>query len=310
MLKTGGLYPRPFGQNRPIFDPYEFILNRHKQSRKQSQIILERFWSHFGEFRAISRTCQNRPRSKAWAIAQEFWSKFANFRPLPIHPKSAQTVSRHQSQIILERVWRRFRECEAISRTCLNRPCSKPWAIAQAFCSKSANFRPLRIHSRSTQQSRKQSQIILERFWSHFGEFRAISRTCQNRPRSKAWSIAQEFWSKSANFRPLPIHPKSAQTVSRHQSQIILERVWRRFRECEAISRTCLNRPCSKPWAIAQAFCSKSANFRPLRIHSKSTQTVAQAVANHFRTVLEAFQRVWSDFQDLPKSAMFETCGL
>ena len=76
-----------------------------------------------------------------------------------------------------------------------------------------------------------------------------------------------------------------------------------------AISRTCQNRPCSKPWAIAQGFCSKSADFRPLRIHRKSTQTFAEAVRNNFRTVLEAFQRVWSDFQDLPKSAMFKTMG-
>ena len=49
--------------------------------------------------------------------------------------------------------------------------------------------------------------------------------------------------------------------------------------------------------------------FSTLRIHPKSTQTVAQAVTNYFRTVLEAFQRVWSDFQDLPISAMFKTMG-
>ena len=95
-------------------------------------------------------------------------------------------------------------------------------------------------------------------------------------------------------------------TLNRHkqsgkQSQIILEWFWRRFREFRAISRTCQNRPCSKPWAIAQAFCSKSADFRPLRIHPKLTRTVAQAVTNQFRMVLEAFQRVWDDFQDLPK---------
>ena len=96
---------------------------------------------------------------------------------------------------------------------------------------------------------------------------------------------------------------------SRKQSQIILERFWRRFREFGAISRSWQNRPCSKPWAIAQAFCSKSANFRPLRIHTKSTQTVAQAVTNHFTTVLQAFQRVWSDFRELTKSAMFKTMG-
>ena len=96
---------------------------------------------------------------------------------------------------------------------------------------------------------------------------------------------------------------------SRNQSQITLERFWRRFREIAAISRTCQNRPCSKPWAIAQAFCSKSADFRPLRFHPKSTQTVAQPVTNHFRTVLEAFQRNCGDIQDLPKSAMFKTMG-
>ena len=151
-------------------------------------------------------------------------------------------------------------------------------------------------------------QIILERFCRRFREFGAISRTCQNRPCSKPWAIAQDFCSKSANFRPLRIHPKLTQK-SRKQSQIIFERFWRRLRECRAISRICQNRPCSKPWAIAQAFCSKSANFRPLRIHPKSTQTVAQPVTNHFRTVLEAFQNVWSDSQDLPKSAMFKTMG-
>ena len=133
-----------------------------------------------------------------------------------------------------------------------------------------------------------------------------ISRTCQNWPCSKPWAIARAFCSKSADFRPLRIHPKSTKQ-SRKQSQIISEWFWRPFREFGAISRTCQNRPCSKPWAIAQAFCSKSANFRPLRIHPKSTQTVAQAVKNHFGMVLEAFQRVWGDFQDLPKSAMFKT---
>ena len=94
---------------------------------------------------------------------------------------------------------------------------------------------------------------------------------------------------------------------SRKQSEIISERFWRRLREFGAISRTCQNRPCSKPWAIAQGFCSKSANFRPLRIYAKSTESVAQAVRNHFRTVLEAFPTVWSDYHYLPKSAMFKT---
>ena len=133
-----------------------------------------------------------------------------------------------------------------------------------------------------------------------------ISRTCQNRPCSKPWAIAQAFCSKSADFRPFEF-TANRHKQSRKQSQINLEGFWRRFREFEAISRTCQNRPCSKPWAIAQAFCSKSADFRPLRIRPRSTQTVAQAVTNQFRAILESFLRVWSDFQDLPKWAMFKT---
>ena len=181
----------------------------------------------------------------------------------------------------------------------------KRWPIAQAFCSKSANFRPLRIHPKSIQTVRKQSQISLERFCRHSREFGAISRTWQNRACSKSWAVAQAFCSKSANFRPLRIHPKSTQTVAQavtnHFRTVLqaFQRVW----------SDSLDWPKSamfKPWAIAQAFCSKSANFRHFRIHPKLTQTSAQALTNHFRTVLQAFQRVWSDFRDLPKSAMFK----
>ena len=91
--------------------------------------------------------------------------------------------------------------------------------------------------------------------------------------------------------------------------KISLGGFWNRLREFGAISRTCQNRLCSKPWAIAHAFCSKSANFRPLRIHPKSTQRVVEAVKIQFWGILEPLQRVWSDFQNLPKSAMFKTMG-
>ena len=82
-----------------------------------------------------------------------------------------------------------------------------------------------------------------------------------------------------------------------------------RFRKFGTISRTFQNRPCSKPWAIAQAFCSKRADFRPSRIHSKSTKTVPERVRNPFSSAQESFQEVWNDFQDFPKSAMFKTMG-
>ena len=140
-------------------------------------------------------------------------------------------------------------------------------------------------------KSRKQSQLMLERFWRRFKELRAFSRTCQNRPCSKPWAIAQAFCPKSANFRPLRIHPKSTQTVAqavKNHFRMVLEAFQRVWSDCQLWQ----NRPCSKPWPIAQAFCSKSVDFRPLRIHPKSRQTVAQAGTNHFRTLLKGFQRV------------------
>ena len=92
-FQNHGLYPRLFAQKRPISDPHEFTRNRHKQSRKELQIVFEGFRRHFREFGAISRTYQNPPFSKPWAIAQAFCSKTANFGPSRIHPKSTQTVA-------------------------------------------------------------------------------------------------------------------------------------------------------------------------------------------------------------------------
>ena len=130
----------------------------------------------------------------------------------------------------------------------------------------------------------------------------------QNRPCSKPWAIAQAFCSKSANFRPLRIHPESTQTVAQavtnHFRTVLqaFQRVWSEFQDLPKSAMF-------KTMGYSPGFCSKSANFRPLRIHPKSTQTVAEAVKYHFIAVLQAFERVWSDFQDLPKSAMFKTMG-
>ena len=132
--------------------------------------------------------------------------------------------------------------------------------------------------------------------------------TCQNRPCSKPWAITQAFCSKSPNFRPLRIHPKSAKTVAQavtNHFRTVLEafqRVWSDFHDLPKSAMF-------KTMGYSPGLLLKTPNFRSLRIHPKSTQTVTRAVTNNFRTVLEAFQRVWSDFQDVPKSAMFKTMG-
>ena len=57
------------------------------------------------------------------------------------------------------------------------------------------------------------------------------------------------------------------------------------FRKFGAISSIHPNPPCSKPWAIAQAFCSKSADFGPLRNHLKSLLTNLKALRNPFASM-------------------------
>ena len=150
------------------------------------------------------------------------------------------------------------------------------------FLKKQPNFDPCEFTRNRHRKSRNDLEIILEGLKKRLTQFGAITRTYQNRRCSKPWAIAQGFCSKTAKFRPLRIHLKSTETVAK-DLEIILEWFRRYFREFGAISRTYQNRPCSKPWAIAQGFCSKTAKFRPLRIHLKSTQTVAQRLRNNFR---------------------------
>ena len=161
----------------------------------------------------------------------------------------------------------------------------------------------------------KSTQTVAEAVTNHF---RTVLKAFQ-----RVWSYFQDFtkWAifKTMGYSPFvkkrPIFDTCEFTLTRHKqsrkySQITLERFGRRFREFGTISRTCQNRRCSKPWAIAQALCWKSANFRHSRIKPKSTQTVAEAVTNDFRTVLEAFQRVWSYFLDFKIVGHFQNDGL
>ena len=83
----------------------------------------------------------------------------------------------------------------------------------------------------------------------------------------------------------------------------------KRFREFGTNPKTYPNPPSSKPWAIAQAFWSKSADYGPFGIHPKSPPTFSKVVGNPFASTLDAFQDVWNDSRNLPKSAIFKTMG-
>ena len=307
-VQNHGLQPRLFAQKPPIFDTCEFTRNRPKKSRKELEILLQGFRRRFREFGAISRTCQNPPCSKPWAIAQAFCSKTANFRHLRIHPKSTQKVAQGvrnpftRVQEAFQRVWSDFQNLPKSAMF-------KTMGYSPGFLLKNRQFSTLVNSPEIDPKSRARSQ---KSFYKGLG---GVSESLERFPELAKIRHVQNHGLQPRLFAQKPPifdtceFTRKRPKKSRKELEIHLQGFRRRFREFGAISRTCQNPPCSKPWAIAQAFCSKTANFRHLRIHPKSTQKVAQGVRNPFTRVQEAFQRVWSDFQNLPKSAMFKTMG-
>ena len=307
-VQIHGLQPRLFAKKRPIFDPCEFTQNGHKESRKGLEIILEGFRRRFREFGAISRTYQNPPCSKPWAIAQAFCSKTANFRPLQIYPKWTQAVAQgvtihfRRVQEAFQKVWSDFQDLPKSAMF-------KSMGYSPGFLLKNGQFSTLPNSPKMDTSSRGMSY---KSFQKGLG---GVSECLERFPGLTKIRHVQIHGLQPRPFgQKRPIFDSSEFTQnghkqSRNELQIILEGFRRRFREFGTISQSYQNPPCSKPWAIAQAFCSKTANFRPLQIYPKWTQAVAQGVTIHFRRVQEAFQKVWSDFQDLPKSAMFKSMG-
>ena len=322
---------------------------------RRVQEAFQRVWSDF----------QDLPKSiifKTMGYTQAFCSKTVNFRPLGINAKSTQAVAQgdrnrfRRVQEALERIWSDFQDLpkSVIFKT-------------QAFCSKAANFGPLRIQPKSTQTVAqgvrnhfRRVQETFQRVWRDFedlpksvvfksmgyspgfllknGQFSTLAKCPAIDTNSSAGSqksfqkVIGDVPESLEGFRGLtkighfqnhglqprlfaqkrPIFDACELSRNRHKQwrkelEITLEGYRRRFRKFGGISRTYQNRSFSKAWATAQAFCSKTDNFRPLRNVPQSTQTVPQVVRNHFRRVQEAFQRVRSDFEDLPKSVMFKT---
>ena len=307
-VQDHGLQPRLFAQKPPIFDTCEFTRNRSKKSGKKLEILLQGFLRRFREFGAISRSCQNTQCSKPWAIAQAFCSKTANFRNLRIHPKSTQKVAQGvrnpfpRVQEAFQRVWSDFQ----------NLPKSAMFTTmgySPGFLLKNRQFSTLANSPKIDTRGRARS-------WKSFSKgLGGVSESLERFPELAKIRHVQNHGLQPSLFAQRSLifdtceFPRNRPKKSRKELEILLQGFRKRFREFGAISTTCQNPQCSRPWAIAQAFCSKTANFRHLRIHPKSTQKVAQGVRNPFTRVQEAFQRVWSDFQNLPKSAMFETMG-
>ena len=262
-VQNHGLQPRLFAQKPPIFDTCEFTRNRPKKTRKELEILLQGFLRRFREFGAISRTCQNRPCSKPWAIAQAFCSKTANFRHLRIHPKSTQKVAQGvrnpftRVQEAFQRVWSDFQNLPKSAMF-------KTMGYSPGFLLKNRQFSTLANSPEIDPKSRARSQ---KSFYKGLG---GVSESLERFPELAKIRHVQNHGLQPRLFAQKPPifdtceFTRNRPKKSRKELEILLQGFLRRFREFGAISRTCQNPPCSKPWAIAQAFCSKTANFRHL----------------------------------------------
>ena len=207
-----------------------------------------------------------------------------------------------------------FREFGASSRTCQNPPCSKPWAIAQGFCSKSTDFGPLEILAKCSRTSPYEVRNPFPSIWSMFVgslgrvlelvEIRHVQNHglwprvfAQNRPISVHWKFLQN------------LHEQTQLQQTKYEVRNPFPSIWATFLGSSGEFKNCHNSPCSKLWAIAQGFCSKSVDLGTLQILAKSSRTTPCDVGNPVPNIWAKFLGSLGRVQELPKFAMFKTMG-
>ena len=260
------------------------------------------------QFGTNPNTYPNPPCSKPWDIAQAFWSKQADFGPFGMHLKSSPTFSKvvgnpfARKQEAFLAVWNDSRHLpkSAIFKT---------MGYSPGFFVKICRFRTLR-------NSPEIFTNILERSWKSIcKEIGGVSGSLERFPTLTQIRHFQNHGLQPRRFgqnRPISDTSEITRSLNQHcrkQLEIHLQGNRRRFGQFGTIPDTYPNPPCSKPWAMAEAFWSKQADFGPFGIHPKSSLTFSKVVGNPFASIQEEIQGVWNESQHLPKSAIFKTMG-
>ena len=147
---------------------------------------------------------------------------------------------------------------------------------------------------------------ILATFLGSLGRFPALAkiRHLQNHGYSPG------FFVKIGRFRLIENSPENFTNKSLRTQQSICKHICDVFREFGPISSTYQNPPSSKPWAIAQAFLSKLADFGSLHILSKTSLTSLYAVRNPFASIFATFLGSLGRFPALVKIGHVQYHGL
>ena len=305
-----GLQPRLFGQNPPISSHCKFSRKLHEQVFTHLRIHLQACWR---PFKGVLADFQHLPKSamfKTMGYSPGFLVKICRFRLIANVPENFTNNLVRSQKSICKHLGDVFREFWPISSTCQNQPCSKPWAIVQAFWSKSADFVSLKILPKTSRTSlyalRNPFASMLATFLGSLGRFPALAkiRHLQNHGYSPG------FFVKIGRFRLIENSPENFTKKSLRTQQSICKHICDVFREFGPISNTYQNPPSSKPWAIAQAFLSKLADFGSLHILSKTSLTRLYAVRNPFASIFATFLGSLGRFPALTKIRPLQNHGL
>ena len=309
-VQNHGLQSRLFGENRPISAYCKYSRKLHQQSRTQLEIHLQASWRRF---KRVWVDFQHLPKSamfKTMGYSLGFLVKIGRFRLIANSLQNFTNKSSRSQKSICKHVGDVFREFGPISSTCQNQPFSKPWAIAHAFSSKSDDFVSLKIFPKPSRTSlyalRNPFASMLATFLGSLGRFPALAkiRHLQNHGYSPG------FFVKIGRFRLIENSPENFTKKSLRTQQSICKHICDVFREFGPISNTYQNPPSSKPWAIAQAFLSKLADFGSLHILSKTSLTRLYAVRNPFASIFATFLGSLGRFPALTKIRPLQNHGL
>ena len=309
-VQNHGLQPRLFGQNRPISAHCKFSGKLHEQVFTHIEIHLQACWRRF---QGVWADFQHLPKSatfKTMGYSPGFFVKIGRFRLSENSPENFTNTSLRTQTSICTHVSDVFREFWPISSTYQNPPSSNPWAIAQDF----GQNRPIAAHSKFSRKLHEQVFTQLEihfqacwrRFYRVWGDFQHLPKS----PMFKTMGYSSGFLVKIGRFRLIANSPENITNKSLRTQTYICKHVGDVFREFGPISSTCQNHPCSKPWAIAQAFSSKSADFVYLKILPKTSRTSLYALRDAFASMLATFSESLGRFPALAKISHVQNHGL
>ena len=279
-----------FAQKRPISDLREFTLNRKtfpQGVRNQFRGVLEAFQRVWSDF-------QNLPKSsmfKSVGYSPGFLLKNGQFPTIASSPQ-IDTNSPARSQKSIQKALGGFSESlQRFPELTKIRHIEKHGLQPRVFAQKRPISDPQELTPNRHKQSRKKLEIHLEGFRRRFREFGAISRTYQNPPCSKESAIDHGICSKTANFRPSRIHPKSKNLPARSQKSIQrgfggVSESLERFPELTKILHV------QKRGLQPRVFAQK----RPISDHREFTPNRHKQSRKKLEIHLEGFRRLFREF--------------